>query len=150
MTSKSLADVFVDGARKGWNIGVNSVIPNVLMAFAVIQVFQITGLLGLLGKLFTPVMSVFGLPGEAIMVLISSWLSMGGGVGVAASLYAAGKLTTTNITILLPAIFLMGAQLQYMGRCLGTAGVQTRYYPLLFAISIVNAAIAMVIMRFFA
>ncbi len=150
MTSKSLADVFVDGARKGWNIGVSSVIPNVLMAFAVIQIFQITGLLDLLGKLFTPVMSVFGLPGEAIMVLISSWLSMGGGVGVAASLYSAGKLTNTNVSILMPAIFLMGAQLQYMGRCLGTAGVQTRFYPLLFAISIINAAIAMVVIRFFA
>lgn len=150
MSNKSLPDVFVEGARKGWNIGVSSVIPNVLMAFAIIQVFRITGLLNLLGTIFTPVMLVFGLPGEAIMVLISSWLSMGGGVGVAASLYNAGNLSNGHITILLPAIFLMGAQLQYMGRCLGTAGVQTRFYPVLFLISIVNAAIAMLIMRFFA
>jgi spore maturation protein SpmB len=41
----------------------------------------------------------------------------------------------------------MGAQVQYMGRCLGTAGVQSRYYPALFGISIFNAAIAMLVMR---
>ncbi|MCX7780406.1 MAG: YjiG family protein [Negativicutes bacterium] len=150
MANKSLVDVFVDGARKGWNIGINSIIPNVLLAFAIIQVLKVTGLLDLLGKLFTPVMMLFGLPGEAIMVLISAWMSMGGGVGVAASLYTAGKLTNQHLSLLLPAIILMGAQIQYMGRCLGTAGVQSRFYPILFGISILNAMIAMQIMRLFA
>lgn len=150
MANKSLADVFVDGARKGWNIGVSSILPNVLMAFALIQVLKVTGLLDILGKLFTPVMALFGLPGQAIMVLIGAWLSMGGGVGVAAGLYTAGTLNASHVTIVFPAIFLMGAQLQYMGRLLGTAGVQSRYYPMLFGVSILNAAISMLIMRFFA
>lgn len=150
MGSKSLVDVFVDGARKGWNVGVSSIIPNVLLAFVIIQVLKVTGLLDLLGKLFTPLMMLFGLPGEAIMVLISAWLSMGGGVGVAASLYTAGKLTSQHLSLLLPAIILMGAQIQYMGRCLGTAGVQPRFYPVLFGISILNAMIAMQLMRLFA
>lgn len=150
MGNKSLVDVFVDGARKGWNVGVNSIIPNVLLAFVIIQVLKVTGLLDMLGKVFTPLMMLFGLPGEAIMVLISAWLSMGGGVGVAASLYTAGKLTNQNLSLLLPAIILMGAQIQYMGRCLGTAGVQPRFYPVLFGISILNAMIAMQLMRLFA
>ena len=147
--NKSLADVFVDGARKGWTVGVNSIIPNVLMAYAIIQVLRVTGFLDLLGNLFAPVMAIFGLPGSAVMVLAGAWLSMGGGVGVAASLYATGALNGIHITILLPAIFLMGAQLQYMGRMLGTAGVKTRFYPVLFAISIINAMVAMLIMRIF-
>jgi spore maturation protein SpmB len=147
--TKSLADVFVDGARKGWNVGVSSIIPNVLMAYAIIQVLRVTGFLDLLGNLFAPVMAIFGLPGAAVMVLAGAWLSMGGGVGVAASLYAAGTLNPAHVTILLPAIFLMGAQLQYMGRMLGTAGVKTRFYPVLFAISIINAVVAMLIMRIF-
>ncbi len=150
MEKKTLADVFVDGARKGWNVGVNSILPNVLMAFALIQVLKVTGLLVLLGKVFGPFMAIFGLPGEAITVLMGSWLSMGGGVGVAASLYTAKILTGSHLSILIPAIFLMGSQVQYMGRLLGTAAVQTRYYPMLFAISIVNALIAMLIMRFIA
>ena len=147
---KTIADIFVEGAKKGWAIGANSIIPNVLMAYVLIQLLRVSGLLDLLGKVFNPVMGFFGLPGQAITVLIGAWMSMGGGGGVAASLYASGVLSAKDVTILLPAIFLMGAQVQYMGRLLGTAGVQGRYYPMMFGVSILNAIISMIIMRFFA
>ena len=147
---KTLPDIFVEGAKKGWNVGISSIIPNVLMAFVLIHALRLSGLLDMLGVLFNPVMGLFGLPGQAVMVLVGAWMSMGGGVGVAASLYAAKILDPTHVTILLPAIFLMGAQIQYMGRLLGTAGIQGRYYPMLFGISILNAIISMLIMRIFA
>ena len=147
---KTLQDIFVEGAKKGWNVGISSIIPNVLMAFVLIHALRLSGLLDMLGVLFNPVMGLFGLPGQAVMVLVGAWMSMGGGVGVAASLYAAKILNPTHVTILLPAIFLMGAQIQYMGRLLGTAGIQGRYYPMLFGISILNAIISMIIMRIFA
>ncbi len=147
---KTLPDIFVEGAKKGWNVGIGSIIPNVLMAFVLIHALRLSGLLDMLGTLFNPVMGLFGLPGQAVMVLVGAWMSMGGGVGVAASLYAAKILNPTHVTILLPAIFLMGAQIQYMGRLLGTAGIQGRYYPMMFGISILNAVISMLIMRFFA
>lgn len=150
MERKTLADVFVDGARKGWNVAVNSIVPNLVMAFVLIQVMKVTGLLDLMGNLFGPVMALFGLPGQAIAVLIGAWLSMGGGIGVAATLFTSKVLTAAHVTILFPAIFLMGAQVQYMGRLLGTAGVQSRYYPMLFGICILNACLAMLVMRFFA
>ena len=147
---KTLPDIFVEGAKKGWNVGISSIIPNVLLAFVLIHALRLSGLLDMLGVLFNPVMGLFGLPGQAVMVLVGAWMSMGGGVGVAASLYAAKILNPTHVTILLPAIFLMGAQIQYMGRLLGTAGIQGRYYPMLFGISILNAIISMIIMRIFA
>ena len=147
---KTLPDIFVEGAKKGWNVGISSIIPNVLMAFVLIHALRLSGLLDMLGVLFNPVMGLFGLPGQAVMVLVGAWMSMGGGVGVAASLYAAKILNPTHVTILLPAIFLMGAQIQYMCRLLGTAGIQGRYYPMLFGISILNAIISMIIMRIFA
>ena len=147
---ESIFDIFVVGARKGLNIGLNSVLPNVLMAYAIIQVLKVTGILDLLSKWFAPVMAIFGLPGEAMVVLPAAFMSTGGGVGVAVSLYTAGSLSPVHLTILFPGIFLMGAQLQYMGRVLGTAGVQTRFYPVLFAISIITALLAMLIMRMFA
>ncbi len=146
---KTIPDIFVEGARKGWAVGTNSILPNVLMAYVLIQVLRVSGALDALGKIFNPIMALFGLPGSAAMVLMGSWMSMAGGAGVAASLYASNALDRTHVTILLPAIFLMGAQVQYMGRCLGTAGVKTRYYPALFVISIINAAISMLVMRFF-
>lgn len=52
-----------------------------------------------------------------------------------------------DITILIPAIFLMGSQLQYMGRLLGVADVPKKYWPLLMAVSVINAVIAMLVMR---
>ena len=146
MNNKTVADIFVDGARKGWNIAVASIVPNVIMAFAVIQVLKITGLLQMLGSVFAPIMAIFGLPGEAAMVLLAAWIA-NGGVGVAASLFTAGTINDVHVTILLPAIFLMGAQLQFMGRCLGTIGVQSSLYKVYFSISVINAMGAMLLTR---
>ena len=73
---------------------------------------------------------------------------MGGGGGHAATRYSQGLLTGEQVTILIPAIFLMGAQLQYWGRVLGTSGVQAKFYKVYFAISILNSIICMFIMQF--
>lgn len=144
---KTLFDVFIDGARKGWVLGVNSILPNVLMAFVLIQMLKVSGILGLIGSVFGPLMAIFGLPGESVTVIISTFPSMGGGVGVAASLYQAGILSATQLTILVPAIMLVGAQLQFMGRLLGVAEVPTRYYPALFGITFFNALLSLFVMK---
>ena len=38
-----ITDVFVEGARKGWNIATTSTLPNVVMAFIIIKALEITG-----------------------------------------------------------------------------------------------------------
>ncbi len=144
---KTVFDIFVDGAKKGWNVAISSIIPNVLMAFVLIQFLKITGLLDLIGKVFKPIMAVFGLPGEAVAVLLGGWLSMGGGTGVAAKLYADGILTQTHLAIMLPAIYLMGSQVQYLGRVLGTGGVKSKYYGWMILLSVINAFLSIMIMR---
>ena len=143
-----ITDVFVRGARQGWGIAINSMIPNVLMAFVIIKILKVTGLLDMIGAACGPVMAIFGLPGEAIMVLLGGWLSMGGGVGVAVSLFDHNILTGAHLGILAPSIFLMGSQVQYMGRCLGVIGTSAKRIPVLMGISIINALIAMLIMNF--
>lgn len=140
-------DIFVIGARKGFNIAINNLMPNVLMAYVIAYILNVLGLIELLGTTFAPLMSVFGLPGVAITVLLTAWLSASAGTGVAVSLFAHQQLGVTDITILAPAIFLMGSQLQYMGRLLGVADVPKKYWPLLMLTSIFNAFIAMLIMR---
>jgi len=92
LENKTLLDLFVDGARKGWTVGINSILPNLVMAFALMQVLTLTGAMKLIGTVFGPAMGIFGLPGEAVTVLLTSWLSMAGGVGVAASLYSESML----------------------------------------------------------
>jgi spore maturation protein SpmB len=70
---------------------------------------------------------------------MGAWLSMGGGVGVAVSLFTQGVIDGTQVAILTPAIFFMGAQIQYAGRLLGAAEVESRHYGILFGICILNA-----------
>ena len=106
-----VTDVFVKGAVQGWNICVTSTIPNVLMAFVIIKILNHSGLLALIGQIFSPIMGIFGLPGEAATVLLGGWMSMGGGVGVAVALFDNGVLNGTQLAIVCPAIFLMGSQI---------------------------------------
>ena len=149
-TSNNPFDIFVIGARKGWQIAINNLLPNVLMAYVIAEILNILGAMQLIGKLFGPLMGIFGLPGEAVTVLLTTWLSSSAGTGVAVSLLAKGTLNGTHASILIPALFLMGAQLQYMGRLLGVADVPKKYWPLLMVASILNACIAMFVMRFIA
>lgn len=143
-----ITDVFVKGAINGWNLITHSTIPNVLMAFVIIKILNISGLLAIIGKVFSPIMMIFGLSGEAVTVLIAGWMSIGGGVGVAAALIDQGSIGVRDIAILCPAIVLMGSQVQYMGRCLGVIGTSAKRIPVLMGISIINALIAMLIMNF--
>ncbi|BBL30707.1 YjiG family protein [Pantoea ananatis] len=140
-------DIFVIGARKGFNIAINNLMPNVLMAYVIAEMLNLLGVMQIIGHVCAPLMGLFGLPGEAITVLLTAWLSSSAGTGVAISLLSKGQLDIGQITILAPAIFLMGSQLQYMGRLLGVADVPKKYWPLLMAVSILNAVIAMLIMR---
>ena len=148
-TASNPFDIFVIGARKGFQIAINNLMPNVLMAYVVAEILNLIGAMELIGKIFGPVMGLFGLPGEAVTVLLTSWLSDSAGTGIAVSLLSKGVLNGTHATILIPAIFLMGSQLQYMGRLLGVADIPKKYWPLLMLISILNSCIAMFIMRLF-
>ena len=142
-----ITDVFIEGARKGWSIATSSTLPNVVMAFIIIKALEITGALKGLGTIFSPLMGLFGLPGEAAAVLIGGWMSMGGGIGVAIGLFDKGILTGEHLAILAPAIYLMGNPVQNTGRCLGTAGVNPKYYPHIIAVCVINALLSMWVMQ---
>ena len=144
---KNPVEAFVEGAVNGINIIMKSTVPNVVFAFIIIRILNMTGLLDIIGNIMGPVMSIFGLPGVAATVLLSSILSMGGGCGVAASLAGSGLLSGTDITILMPAIPLMGTLVQYMGRILSTAGLAPKYYAPCYIIAIVNGLLSMLVMR---
>lgn len=149
-TSKNPFDIFIVGLRKGLDIGLYSLLPNVLMAFVLTYMLNLFGVMKYLGDTCGGVMGLFDLPGEAITVLLATWLSCGAGVGVAASLAAAGHLNAHDVTILAPAFILMASQIQYMGRLLGVANCPKKYWPLLMFNSVLMACIGMVIMRFVA
>lgn len=142
-------DIFIVGLKKGLNIGLYSLLPNVLMAFVLTYILQLFGVLDFLGHTCGGVMGLFGLPGEAITVLLATWLSCGAGVGVAASLASSNILGPAELTILSPALILMASQIQYMGRLLGVANVPKRYWPVLMLNSVLMGCIGMIVMRLF-
>ena len=148
-TSKKMmiTDVFVNGAFQGWNIATHSTIPNVLMAFVIIKMLNISGALDFIGTCLGPVMAIFGLPGEAAMILLGGWMSMGGGVGVAVALFDKGAVDGTQLAIVIPAIYLMGSQVQYMGRCLGVNGIQGSDMFKIMAVPPIVALLSLWVMR---
>lgn len=146
-SKQNILEMFVNGARRGFTIATTSLMPNVVMAFVIIRALDVTGILALVGKVFAPVMALWGLPGESAAVLLASFMSMGGGVGVAASMYTAGHLNAADVSVLVPAIYLMGNPVQNIGRCLGIAEVNTRHYTAIIIICIINALLSIWAMR---
>jgi spore maturation protein SpmB len=96
---------------------------------------NISGALDFIGTCLGPVMAIFGLPGEAAMILLGGWMSMGGGVGVAVALFDKGAVDGTQLAIVIPAIYLMGSQVQYMGAALALSAsrvpICSRSWPFL-------------------
>ena len=122
----NIFDIFIGGARKGWNLATQNLVPNILMAYVIAYILNILGVMDFLGYWLGPIMGIFGLPGQSFVILLTTWLSC---------------------SILMPALILMASQIQYMGRLLGLADVPKKYWPLLMVISIFNAFIGMFIMK---
>lgn len=114
----NIIDAFVGGARNGFKIGTNSMVPNIIFGFAVISILNLTGLMEIIGKVFTPIMGIFGLPGVAATAWMAIFVSMGGAAGVIAGLFTAGQMTSAQVAIMLPALLLSGAQVQFRDVCL--------------------------------
>ena len=62
-------------------------------------------------------MGIFGLPGEAAIVLMSAFFAKAAGAATAANLYAAGTINAAQATILVVPCMLMGTCLLYTSRC---------------------------------
>lgn len=144
---KSIVESFLQGCGKGFDIGIKQIAPAMILGYVLVYVLQATGLMDIFGTVFTPVMALFGLPGEAVAVLISAFFAKASGCGTAAMMYAAGTLTLAQATILLPACILMGTLIGHYARIVLVTGSNKKWHPLLLAIPLQDAAIAMVITR---
>lgn len=141
-----ITEVFVEGAKRGWDLATKSMLPNLVMAFVLIKVLTVSGILNYVGMAFEPIMSLFGLPGESAMVLVSAWMSSGGAIGVLLAFLSDGVMTGEQAAVILPSIFIMGGQLQYMGRCLGVIGIKDQMLYVIMLIPIVMAFAVLAVM----
>lgn len=146
---KMMLELFIIGCRKGFFIVVEQIMPALIFAFILIYILQQTGLMEAIGIWTAPIMSIWGLPGEASVVLISAFFAKAAGAGAAAALYEAGVLTAAQATILYPAVILMGTLIGHYVRVVVVAGTLPKYHPLLLGICLFDAAISMWIVQIF-
>ena len=85
-----MIETFLSGAKKGWGIAINTIMPAMVLGYVLVQVFNVTGVMDVLGNICGPIMGVFGLPGEAIAVLISAFFAKAAGAATAFNLYHSG------------------------------------------------------------
>jgi spore maturation protein SpmB len=147
---KTIIDAFLEGARRGLDMTLKGIMPNVVMAFVIIHFLNITGILDVISNIAAPVMALFGLPGAGFAAWMAGWLSLGGGVGAALALYSDGALVDSHMTILLCAFVVIGAQLQYMGRIMITAGTESKVIGKIMLTGVVMSFIVMFLVQFIA
>ena len=63
---KNVMDMFINGARRGFTIATTNLLPNVVMAFVIIQALKITGLLDWVGHICEPVSCLSDPQGKSI------------------------------------------------------------------------------------
>lgn len=143
----NLLNDFVGGVKRAVDINLYVQIPNFIMAFVLIRALNYSGLMDIISKVLTPVMGIFGLPGEAGAILATGWLSTSGAIGALAALYDTGVMTGAHIAIVLPMCFMIGGQLQMLGRILAPAKTPTKYYPAMFIIGFISCVFVGLLMN---
>jgi spore maturation protein SpmB len=144
---KSVIDLFMKGCYDGFNIGIKNIMPAMILGYTLVYILQATGLMDLMGKVLSPVMGVFGLPGEAFAVLISAFFAKAAGAASGANMYASGILTVGQASMMLPACMLMGTLIGHYARIVLVSGVNHKWHGLLIAIPLFDAALSLWIMK---
>jgi spore maturation protein SpmB len=81
----SVYEVFVDGAREGFQVAIR-IIPYLVAILVSVAMLRASGALGILVGWLSPITSLVGLPGEALPMALLRPLSGSGAYGVLASL----------------------------------------------------------------
>ncbi len=77
----SIISTFLGGCYRGFEVGIKNIVPAMILGYTLVYILQATGVMDLLGSVLSPVMGVFGLPGEAVAVLISAFFAKAAGCG---------------------------------------------------------------------
>ena len=146
-SKKSFVEIFMEGAFKGWNMGIKSMLTALVLAYALMYMLKASGAMVLLEKVFSPVMGIFSLPGIAITALVAALMSKPGGVATAVALYTQGLLTDVEVTAMFPALVLMCGLVSQYVRVVVVSGTERRRHTLLIANAIGVAFLSIPLMN---
>ena len=145
---KTLLEEFMAGCKKGFYVGVENIMPAMVLAYALILFLNITGLMNIIADAVAPVMALFGLPGAAIVALISAFFAKACRCcNRRHRCYAEGIINAAQATILFPATITMGTLVGHFARCVLTSGANPKHHALLLAIPVIDALLSMIIVR---
>ena len=147
VSKKSFVEIFMEGAFKGWNMGIRSMLTALILAYALMYMLKASGAMILLEKIFSPVMGLFSLPGGAITALAAALMSKPGGVATAVALYTQGVLTDVQVTAMFPALVLMGGLVSQYVRVVVVSGTDKRRHTLLIVDTIGVAVLSIPLMN---
>lgn len=143
----SIISTFLGGCYRGFEVGIKNIVPAMILGYTLVYILQATGVMDLLGSVLSPVMGVFGLPGEAVAVLISAFFAKAAGCGTAATMYASGILTMGQATMLFPACILMGTLIGHYARIVLVADADKKWHGLLLAVPLFDAVVSLFMMK---
>lgn len=146
---QGIIERFLFHCKRGFYIGVDTILPSMILGYVIIAFLDLTGLSDLLGIIFEPVMGLFGLPGEAVTVLISAFFAKASGAGAAAALYNAGTITAAQAAVCLMPSMLMGTLVGHFVRVVLVAGTNAKHRLWMIGVALMDAAIGMWLMRLF-
>lgn len=144
---KGAIELFLAGCKKGFYIGVEVILPSMILGYVIIAFLDLTGLADLLAYIFGPVMGLFGLPGDAVTVLVSAFFSKASGAGAAVALFEAGTLTAAQCAICLMPSMLMGTLVGHFVRVVMVADTNPKYRLMMIGVALMDSAIGMWLMR---
>ena len=144
---KSFVEIFMDGAYKGWTMGIRSMLTALVLAYALMSMLDVSGAMDLLEVVFSPVMGILSLPGVAITPLIAALMSKPGGVAAAVALYNQGLMTDREVTAIFPALVLMGGLVSQYVRVVVVSGTEKSKHGLLIGNTIVIALLSIPLMN---
>lgn len=61
---KPIIDVFLGGAKRGFYIGVETVLPSMILGYVIMQFLTLTGLMDVLATVCAPIMRLFVFPAK--------------------------------------------------------------------------------------
>lgn len=137
----NILDDFFNGCIKGFIFVATAMAPAMIMAMAIVQVLNVTGLMSILTNVFKPFMGLFGLPGETGIALITGWLNTPSGLALCVDYYAKGIINGAQLAIMIPIMWACGSCLQMTGRVLGACQLNKKYYFPVYIISWICAIV---------
>jgi spore maturation protein B len=79
-------EVFVEGAKEGFHVGVR-IIPYLVAMLMAIGIFRAGGAMGILTDVISPITNLIGMPAEAISMALMRPLSGSGALGVMSDIF---------------------------------------------------------------